>query len=113
MLIVFGTALCFYQIRTLPFANAMAIPILGVWVAGVRRDAIEKSATPVKRAWPVALAFLLAVPVTYLLIGIRALEVVEYVSDGRIAPKETAKAAGGAGEGAERRGAELLRCDEW
>lgn len=92
LLIVVGTAFCFYQIRTLPFTNAMAIPILGVWLAGLRRDAIARSASPLKRAWPVALGFLAAVPVTYLLVGIRALEVVEYVSDGKIAAKETAKA---------------------
>jgi hypothetical protein len=92
LLIVFGTALCFYQIRTLPFTNAMAIPILGVWLAGLRKDAIARSASPLKRAWPVALGFLVAVPVTYLLVGMRALEAVEYVSDGKIAPKETAKA---------------------
>jgi hypothetical protein len=92
LLITIGTAFCFYQVRTLPFTNAMAIPILGVWLAGVRSDAIARSTNPVKRAWPIALAFLVAVPITYLLIGMRALEAVEYLSDGRIAAKQAATA---------------------
>jgi hypothetical protein len=92
LLIVFGTALCFYQIRTLPFTNAIAIPILGVWLAGLRKNAVARSTNPVRRAWPVAVGFLVAVPVTYVLVGMRALEVAEYLSDGRIAPKEMARA---------------------
>ena len=35
-LLVMATALSFYQIRTLPFASAITIPILGAWIAEMR-----------------------------------------------------------------------------
>lgn len=92
VLVVMATALCFYQVRTLPFANAIAIPILGVWLAEIRAKSVARSTSPLKRALPVALAFLAAMPITYLLIGMRAVEAVEYLSDGRLAPKPAAKA---------------------
>jgi hypothetical protein len=86
VLCVLATALSFYQIRTLPFASAIVIPILGTWVAEMRAEALAKTASPVMRAWPVALAFLLANPVTYILIGIPAVDAVATLSDGRFAP---------------------------
>jgi hypothetical protein len=81
-----ATALSFYQIRTLPFASAIVIPILGTWIAEIRAEALGKTTSSVRRAWPVALAFLLANPVTYILIGIPAVDTVASLSGGRIAP---------------------------
>jgi hypothetical protein len=86
VLCVMATALSFYQIRTLPFASAIVIPVLGTWIAEMRADALAKTTSPVRRAWPVALAFLLANPVTYILIGIPAVDAVASLSDGRMAP---------------------------
>lgn len=91
ILLAMATALSFYQIRTLPFASAIAIPILGAWLAEVRARGIANSTNPVKRAFPVALAFLTAAQVTYLLIGIQGLDLLTYLSDGKIAARESAK----------------------
>jgi hypothetical protein len=85
-LLVAAAALSFYQIRTLPFACAIAIPILGVWLAEMRAFGIARFKHPARRAFPVAGAFLLAIPVTYLLVGFQAVDALAYVSDGRIAP---------------------------
>jgi hypothetical protein len=90
-LLALAVALSFYQIRTLPFASAIAIPILGAWIAELRANALARTANPVKRAFPVAMGFLAAVQVTYLLVGLVAEDALAYVSDGRIAPRETAK----------------------
>jgi hypothetical protein len=92
LLIVFGTALCFYQIRTLPFTSTVAIPILGAWLAELRKEASARSMNSMKRALPVAVGFLVAIPVTYILVGMRAVEAVEYVSDGKLAAKKGARA---------------------
>ena len=86
VLCIMAMALSFYQIRTLPFASAIVIPILATWIAEMRAQALVKSNSPVMRAWPVALAFLLANPVTYILIGIPAVDAISSLSDGRIAP---------------------------
>lgn len=90
-LLLMATALSFYQIRTLPFASAVAIPILGVWLAELRARFIARSTNPLRRALPVAAGFLAANQVTYVLVGIVLLDALAYVSDGRIAPKEVAK----------------------
>lgn len=91
LLLAMSTALSFYQIRTLPFASAIAIPILGAWIAGIRANAVAASGSPVRRALPVALGFLVAVQVTYLLIGIRLVDAAEYLSGGRLVPREQSK----------------------
>jgi hypothetical protein len=91
VLLVMAAGLSFYQIRALPFASAISIPILGAWVAEVRARAIARTTDRLRRAFPVALAFLAAVQVTYLLIGIPGLDMIKHLSNGRIAPRETAK----------------------
>jgi hypothetical protein len=89
ILLVMAASLSFYQIRTLPFASAIAIPILGAWVAEVRARGIARSTNPVKRAFPVALAFLAAAQITYILAGVPGLDLLTYLSDGRIAARKT------------------------
>ena len=90
-LLVMATALSFYQIRTLPFASAVTIPILGAWIAEMRARSIARTKSVFWRALPVASAFLAAVQVTYLLIGLQAVDLLAYLSDGRIAPREAPK----------------------
>jgi hypothetical protein len=91
ILLVMAAGLSFYQIRTLPFASAISIPILGAWLAEVRARGIARTTHRLKRALPVALAFLAAVQLTYLLVGIQGLALLKHLSNGRIAPRETAK----------------------
>ncbi len=91
VLLLMAAALSTYQIRTLPFASAISIPILGVWLSELRARAIARSANPVKRALPVALGFLVAIQITYLLVGLQAEDALAYVSNGRIAPRQQAK----------------------
>ena len=90
-LLAAATALSFYQIRTLPFASAIAIPILGAWIAEVRASSMARTTNPLKRSFPVGAAFLAAGQVTYLLIGLLAVDAIAYASDGRIAPPERPK----------------------
>ena len=45
-LLVMATALSFYQIRTLPFASAIAIPILGAWLAEIRARSHRENEEP-------------------------------------------------------------------
>ena len=97
-----ATALSFYQIRTLPFASAIAIPILGAWLAEIRARSIARTTNPREArlsgrhriSWRRSRS-----PTSS--IGLRAVDVLAYVSDGRIKPRESAEAAGGAGEGAD------------
>lgn len=91
LLLIIATALSFYQVRTISSASAISIPILGAWISEVRANATTRSSNPVRRAWPVAFAFLASIQVTYLLIGIRVVDLISYVSDGRVVPREEAK----------------------
>jgi hypothetical protein len=91
VLMLMAVTLSFYQIRTLPFASAIAIPILGTWLSELRTGWIARTRNPVKRAFPVAVGFLAANQVTYLLLGLLAVDALAYVSDGRIKPRETPK----------------------
>lgn len=91
LLVAMASALSFYQIRTLPFATAMAVPALGVWVASVRARSLVFHVGAARRALPVALAVLACTPITYTLIGIPGFDALTYLSDGRIAAKERSK----------------------
>ena len=89
-LLVLAVVLSFYQVRTLPFASALAIPALGVWLAEINaRAAGHKSR--VRRALPVIAAFVIAIPYTYLLIGWGGEKALAALSSGRIAPHVQAK----------------------
>jgi hypothetical protein len=84
-LLVLAAALSFYQVRTLPFASALAIPVLGVWLAEVYAATAGRSGDRLRRALPVAAVFVAAIPYTYLLIGWGGEKALAAVSHGRIA----------------------------
>jgi hypothetical protein len=84
-LMIMATLLSLYQVRTLPFASALAIPVLAVWIAELRAAAAGAD-TRLKRTWPIALGFLLAVPYTWLLVGYAGEKAVAAITDGRVVP---------------------------
>lgn len=59
-------ALSFYQVRTLPLANAAAIVVLGAWIAGTAARCGPVSLASPKASLPVLAAFVAAIPFTYL-----------------------------------------------
>ncbi len=90
-LLVLAVALSCYQVRTLPFASALSIPVLAVWLAELRARAVARSATRFRRALPVVAGFALAIPFTWLLVGWGGEKALAFASDGRIAPFEQPK----------------------
>ncbi len=90
-LLVLAVALSFYQVRTLPFASALAIPVLGVWLAEIYARTKARSQGRVRRALPVITAFVAAIPFTYLLVGWSGEKALAALSDGRIALHVTAQ----------------------
>jgi len=89
-LLLLATALSFYQVRTLPFASALAIPVVGVWVADIYARTTARSGSRVRRAIPVVAAFLVAIPFTWLLAAWGGEEALAALSNGRIAPAKHA-----------------------
>jgi hypothetical protein len=84
-LLVLAVALSFYQVRTLPFASALAIPVAGVWLAEVHART-KTRAGRMRRLIPVAAVFLAVIPYFYLLVGWGGEKALAALSDGRIAP---------------------------
>ena len=85
-------ALSFYQVRTLPYANAVAIPMLGAWIAGLAAEHRMRAGTPAWRAGPVIAAMLLSMPLAHLAVAWAGTKAVAIASDGRIAPREQPEA---------------------
>ncbi len=90
-LLALAAALSFYQVRTLPFASALAIPVLGVWLAEVYAYAAGRTKSRVRQSLPVIAAFVIAIPFTYLLIGWGGEKALAALSNGRIAAHVQAK----------------------
>ncbi|MBA3518045.1 MAG: hypothetical protein H0T75_10480 [Rhizobiales bacterium] len=85
-------ALSFYQVRTLPAANAVAIPVLSVWLAEIAARHGVTSLKPLRRAAPVIFAALLAMPLAHLAVGWVAVRALSLATGGRVAPIERADA---------------------
>jgi hypothetical protein len=81
-------ALGFYQVRAIPYANAIAIPVLAAWLASIAASRGIVSLFPPRRALPLIAAFLVAMPLTHLVAAWGAVELVSAATGGRIAPPE-------------------------
>jgi hypothetical protein len=82
---VLAVALSFYQVRTLPFASALAVPVAGVWLAEVHART-KTRAGRMRRLILVAAVFLAVIPYFYLLAAWGGEKALAALSDGRIAP---------------------------
>ena len=87
-LLVLAAALSFYQVRTLPFGSALAIPVVGVWLAEVYARATARWQSRARRAIPVVAAFLLVIPFSWLLVAWGGEKALAALSNGRIAPQK-------------------------
>lgn len=85
-LIAAALVLSLYQLRAVPYAQAFAAPVLAAWVAELAARRGVSALRPIRRAWPVLAAFLLALPVVHLGIGLAAVRMLSLASDGRLAP---------------------------
>jgi len=90
-LLSLAVALSFYQVRTLPFASAVAVPVIGAWLAGIHARMTRRGGSRLQRVLPVAAAFIVAIPFTWLLIGWAGEKAVALATNGRIAPLEQPK----------------------
>jgi hypothetical protein len=88
VLIAAALLLSLYQVRTLPYANAVAIPVLAAWLVEIARSYGVTSLRPLRRALPVIAAFLIALPAVHLALGWAAVSGLTLASGGRIAPTE-------------------------
>jgi hypothetical protein len=86
-LLLTALALSLYQVRTIPHANAIAIPILAAWIAGVAQRHGVTGLWPLRRAAPVIGAFALAFPLAHLAVGWAGVEALRLPSFGTIAPQ--------------------------
>lgn len=91
-IIALSLALGFYQVRTLPAANAAAIPVLGAWLAKIAFSHGVTSLRPLRKAAPVIVAVLLSVPVVHLAFGWVAVQTLRLATGGQIAPIQRAEA---------------------
>ena len=73
--------LSLYQMRTIPYAVALAVPVLGAWISGLsaRRD---PGPGRLRRALPAAAAMLLVLPLAQLAIGAGIVAAVHAAGDG-------------------------------
>jgi hypothetical protein len=85
-ILVTALALGLYQVRTLRYANAVAIPILGIWLADLAVRHAITGLFPLRRALPFIGGALLSLQLTYLAIGWASVEALSIVSGGRIGP---------------------------
>jgi hypothetical protein len=69
-------AMSFWQVRTLPGANALAVPVLGAWLAEVAARHRIHSLRPLRRALPLIAACLAAMPLAHLAAGWAAVRAV-------------------------------------
>ncbi len=75
-LIALAIVMSFWQVRTLPAGNALAIPVLGAWLADIAARRRIASLRPLRHALPLIGAFVLAMPLVHLAggwVAIRAL----------------------------------------
>jgi hypothetical protein len=87
-LLALALALSLYQVRTIPHANAVAIPVFAAWLTGIAARRGIVSFVQSLKSLPMVGAFLLAMPLVYLAAGWAAVEAVSALSGGRIAPPE-------------------------
>jgi hypothetical protein len=92
LLLAAALALSCYQVRTLPYANAVAIPMLAAWIAGLAAEHRIAARKPAWRAGPVIAAVLLSLPLAHLAVAWAGTKAVAIASDGRIAPREQPEA---------------------
>jgi hypothetical protein len=92
-------ALSLYQVRTLPYANAVAIPMLGAWIASLAAEHRMRGGKPAWRAGPVIAAILLSLPLAHLTVAWAGMKAVAIASDGRIAPRQRPEAPAALVEG--------------
>jgi len=85
LLLAAALALGFYQVRTLPYANAIAIPVLGAWLADLAARRRIGGLRPLRQALPLIGGFLLAMPLVHLAAGWAAVEAARLATGGRIA----------------------------
>lgn len=90
-IIALSLTLGIYQVRMLPVANAAAIPVLGAWLAKIASSHGVTSLRPLRKAAPVIVAVLLAVPVVHLAFGWVAVQTLRLATGGRIAPMQRAE----------------------
>ncbi len=86
VLLVLAVGLSFYEVRTLPFASAISIAVLAVWLAELRGRALARSSNRLARALPPFIGFALAIPFLWMLAGWGGEKALGALSDGRIAP---------------------------
>jgi hypothetical protein len=80
-------AMSFYQVRTLPLGNAIAIPVLAAWLAAEWRSG-QGAGSRRRRALIVVVAFLLTLPAFHLALGWTAVRAAALASGGALAPIE-------------------------
>jgi hypothetical protein len=91
--------LSLYQVRTLPYANAVAIPMLGAWIASLAAEHRMRAGKPAWRAGPVIAAVLLSLPLAHLAVAWAGMKAVAIASDGRVAPRQRPEAPAALVEG--------------
>ena len=95
LLIAAAAGLTFYQMRTAPYANALAFPVLSVWIADLA--ARRRNRPRIQRIGPVVTAFLLSMQVVHLGLGIAAVEILSFASGKRFSTLHDLRASGSAG----------------
>lgn len=83
-LLAVALGLSLYQVRTIPYADAVSVPVLAAWLAGV----LARHGHAPRRRWRVAAAFLLASPLAYLPLGLAGVEAARLASGGRLVPAQ-------------------------
>jgi hypothetical protein len=90
-LVAVAIGMGFYQVRTLPFANAVAVPVLAAWIAELLAEhRAEKSRAS---ALAVIAAILLSLPLVHLAIGEGAVAGLAVATDGRRVPLKRMEAS--------------------
>jgi hypothetical protein len=89
---VLGTALAlsFHQVRTIPYASAVAIPVLAAWLGGLAAAGRATGGGWWMRARHLLVPVLLSFPAAYLAVAWVGIRGVEAASGGRIAPPRLA-----------------------
>jgi hypothetical protein len=88
LLIAAALGMSVYQVRTLPYANAVAIPVLGAWLAEIAARNGIVALRPLRPALPLLVPLLLAMPLVHLAVGWVGLKAAIFASGGRLAPIE-------------------------
>jgi hypothetical protein len=83
-LVAVAIAMGFYQVRTLPYANAVAVPILAAWIAELLAERRAERSTASVLA--LVAAVLLSLPIVHLAIGEGAVAGLSVATEGRRVP---------------------------